>query len=348
MSGTKQVDISVLIPVFNGIQYIQRGLDCICHQSLQTIEIIVVDDGSTDGSGAMLDAYARKDARITVIHQQNAGVGMARNVAMEHAQGEYLYFFDIDDTIAPTLLKSALTVLRQQDCQLVIFGFKVIDGTNEEDVVLPDKQLLSPSEIAEHYVNDILSVRYGSGFLWNKLYRADIIRRHALQFNHFKVQEDELFNIAYMKHVHSVVLMPNVYYTYYLSNSGNSRSRFLPNMHEIILAVHQAFVGLQQALSISDGRFNEFVNRRTFSALLLWTTFHLFHRDSPWSMKERREIIRTIAAHPIWKEVNHPVGLEQRLYAASLTAGHIHRLAFYVYVYRNLRKIKKVIFHAQN
>ena len=97
MTQIKPIDISVLIPVFNGIKYIQRGLDAICNQSLKSIEIIVVDDGSTDGSSAFLDEYAQKDSRITIIHQQNAGAGRARNVAMDHAHGEFFYFFDIDD-----------------------------------------------------------------------------------------------------------------------------------------------------------------------------------------------------------------------------------------------------------
>lgn len=346
MTQIKPIDISVLIPVFNGIKYIQRGLDAICNQSLKSIEIIVVDDGSTDGSSAFLDEYAQKDSRITIIHQQNAGAGRARNVAMDHAHGEFFYFFDIDDTVEPTMLEVACSTIRKYQAKLAVFGFRVTDGMATEDVVVPEKQLLSQAAIAKHYVSDILSVRHGSGFLWNKLYRGDVIRRHHIQFNHFKVQEDELFNIAYMKCIDSVVLMPHVFYTYYISNSGNSRSRFLPNMHEIIITVHQTFVELRHTLQIDDPRFHEFLCHRTFSALMLWVTFHLYHPDCPWTDKERKAVVRTVTDSPVWKVVNHPVGLESSLYAAAMTAGNVRLLGLYVQCFRYLRILKKAILHA--
>ena len=164
MTQIKPIDISVLIPVFNGIKYIQRGLDAICNQSLKSIEIIVVDDGSTDGSSAFLDEII-EDLRITIIHQQNAGAGRARNVAMDHAHGEFFYFFDIDDTVEPTMLEVACSTIRKYQAKLAVFGLGSQTVWRDKNVVVPEKQLLSQAAIAKHYVSDILSVRHGSGLM---------------------------------------------------------------------------------------------------------------------------------------------------------------------------------------
>lgn len=97
--------ISVIVPVYNVEHYLNRCVDSILAQTYSDLEILLVDDGSTDSSGAICDAYARQDARVQVIHKKNGGLSDARNCGIEHAKGRYFCFVDSDDGIAPQMIE---------------------------------------------------------------------------------------------------------------------------------------------------------------------------------------------------------------------------------------------------
>ena len=104
--------LSVIVPVYNCTQYIDRCIESIVSQSFKEIELILVDDGSTDDSGVRCDEWADKDSRITVIHRENGGLSAARNTGIEHATSEYITFVDADDMITPYLLEPNINILK--------------------------------------------------------------------------------------------------------------------------------------------------------------------------------------------------------------------------------------------
>ena len=120
--------ISVIVPIYNVEPYLSECLDSLCGQTLRNIEIIGVDDGSTDGSGALLDEYAAKDKRIIAVHQKNAGVSAARNAGMRLARGEYLAFVDGDDWMERTAYEDILQKLQGRRPDIVIFRHTSIYG----------------------------------------------------------------------------------------------------------------------------------------------------------------------------------------------------------------------------
>ena len=120
--------ISVIVPIYNVEPYLGECLDSLCGQTLRNIEIIGVDDGSTDGSGALLDEYAAKDKRIIAVHQKNAGVSAARNAGMRLARGEYLAFVDGDDWRERTAYEDILQKLQGRRPDIVIFRHTSIYG----------------------------------------------------------------------------------------------------------------------------------------------------------------------------------------------------------------------------
>lgn len=122
------VKVSVIIPVYNVEKYLAQCLDSVINQTLKDIEIICVDDGSPDNSGKILDEYAARDARIRVIHQKNAGQGVARNVAMQIAKGEYIQFLDSDDWLAPNACEILYTKAKKHNLDMLNFA-----GTNVDD-----------------------------------------------------------------------------------------------------------------------------------------------------------------------------------------------------------------------
>ena len=115
--------ISVIIPVYNVEEYLERCIDSVIAQSYRDIEIILVDDGSVDSSGIICDKYKEKDNRIKVVHQKNSGMSGARNTGLEYACGEYVYFLDSDDIIHPECLKIHLETLLKNNADMTVAQF---------------------------------------------------------------------------------------------------------------------------------------------------------------------------------------------------------------------------------
>ena len=130
-------DVSILIPVYNEEVYLPRCLDSIVGQTLQSWELLLVDDGSTDRSGSICDSYAARDSRIRVIHQENAGISAARNAGLAAAAGKYIGFVDSDDWIAPEMFQRLLTIAGETDCPLVMCDARTVyaDGRSEPDTI---------------------------------------------------------------------------------------------------------------------------------------------------------------------------------------------------------------------
>ena len=132
--------ISVIVPIYNVEPYLGECLDSLCGQTLRNIEIIGVDDGSTDGSGALLDEYAAKDKRIIAVHQKNAGVSAARNAGMRLARGEYLAFVDGDDWMDADFLQKLYTMAQEYGADIAAGGIMLYeDGKKNTPLVKYDK-----------------------------------------------------------------------------------------------------------------------------------------------------------------------------------------------------------------
>ena len=114
--------VTVVIPIYNVEQYLDRCIDSVVNQTYKNLEIILVDDGSPDNCPAMCDAWAQKDSRIKVVHKENGGLGYARNSGMEVATGKYIFFFDSDDSIELTLVEKCVNAAKEHNSELVIFG----------------------------------------------------------------------------------------------------------------------------------------------------------------------------------------------------------------------------------
>ena len=143
---SNNLKVSVIIPVYNVEQYLNQCLDSVINQTLKDIEIICVDDGSTDNSFKMLEEYAQKDNRIKVIHQKNKGAAAARNEGLYIAQGKYLSFLDSDDFFEIDMLEQMYNCAEKYNTDIVVCKSKVIsngiikDNTNIKDFLLPKKE----------------------------------------------------------------------------------------------------------------------------------------------------------------------------------------------------------------
>ena len=187
--------ISVVIPVYNVEKYLAECVDSVLGQTYQDYEIILVDDGATDSSGAMCDEYAQKDARIRVIHQPNGGLSAARNAGLSAASGEYIYFLDSDDYIEPTTLADLVSVAEQEQADVVFFdGYVFFDECEEDDTV---SRYVRKEAYATQKGRDILpqllkNEEYRTAVPL-MLFRTNYLTGHALNFREGILHEDELF-----------------------------------------------------------------------------------------------------------------------------------------------------------
>lgn len=188
--------VSVILPVYNVEKYLRQCLDSIVGQTLKDIEIICVDDGSTDSSFEILQEYAQKDKRVIAVRQQNGGAGAARNNGLRMAKGECLSFLDSDDFFEPDMLEQAYNQLKADDAQFVVFRS---DQYREDlDEFVQVRWTLREKEIPVYrpmnhrtFTGNIFKVFVG--WAWDKLYDAEFIRKNQLFFQEQRTSNDLLF-----------------------------------------------------------------------------------------------------------------------------------------------------------
>ena len=207
--------ISVIVPVYNGAAYLPRCLEAITAQTYMNLEIILVDDGSTDESGRLCEEFAARDARARVIHQLNAGLWAARNTGQDAARGEYLFFPDADDYFHRDTIRLMYEALQRHPvCDFAMVGRKMTERPDEDvdTPVAPLEREVSTEEMmtgmfgAEERKNDRFYV-----YMWNKLFRRSLIE--DIHSRRYLRSQDMDFNIrAFLKARRAVILDHDLYY----------------------------------------------------------------------------------------------------------------------------------------
>lgn len=211
--------VSIIVPVYNAGQYLDACIQSIIRQTWLRWELLIVDDGSTDGSAAICDGYAEQDPRITVIHKNNEGVSRARNEGLNMARGDYVVFVDADDLLPSNSLE--LRMEQRDGVDLVIAGYRIINESNDiiEETANQEKKIW-PQETA--IKNVIVSGDIGyQGYSVNKLFRRDIILKFNLRFDdRVAYNEDRLFCVSYVLKCNCVAVISEVVYIYRQTSSG--------------------------------------------------------------------------------------------------------------------------------
>lgn len=189
--------VSVIIPVYNAMETIERCVDSIFGQTLDKIEVILVDDGSDDKSGELCDFYAKKDARVRVVHTFNRGLSSARNTGLSMAQGEYVAFVDSDDYIEKRMLEQLVEIAEKERVDIVISGYKYIQFNGK----VQDREINLPIEkrIDNEDMKQLISENANQSFLWfvwNKLYKRRLLSEFKIKFKEeLTFAEDSPFNM---------------------------------------------------------------------------------------------------------------------------------------------------------
>ena len=219
------VSLSIIIPAYNVVSYLEDCIESIMAGTYQDFEILLIDDGSVDGTGSLCDRLAEKYSVIQVFHTTNSGLANARNLGIDHASGQYVGFVDADDVIAPNMFE-ALVYCMGPDIDMTACRFRrcrreELDAT---EIPITHQTITNQTETAQKVLMD------GSGpNVWNKLYKAEVIEKNEIRFRKdCRAMEDMYFIMDYLIHCRKAVFLDEQLY-YYITTDGSITSTFRDN-----------------------------------------------------------------------------------------------------------------------
>jgi len=203
--------ISVIVPVYNVEQYLERCAESIINQTYKNVEIILVDDGSTDNSGKLCDELAKKDERIKVIHKENGGVSEARNIGIDSATGEYVIFIDSDDYINEEMLSELYSQIKKENADVSVCGVMNVYENNHTPQARNINEYLILNN--EEFLREYLKGERVPGGIWNKLIKASIAK--TIKFPVGRIYEDAYYHYELIKLAKRYVVTTKPLYNYY-------------------------------------------------------------------------------------------------------------------------------------
>ena len=262
------IKVSVIIPIHNTRDYLGFCLDSILRQSLSEIEIICVDDGSTDGSADILASYAKQDDRIVVLTQQCKGAGPARNLGISYARGQFIDFVDSDDFLESDTLKLRYERAAETNADIVISGFKRYDAQRKElcrRIVFGWAVNALPCVFAPRQFADSLFTSFMPA-PWNKFFRAEFITRHQLQFQSLARCNDVCFTMTALATADRLTVLDEAGYVYRDGRTGSAQNTSEQNP----ICVCRAYWALRDNLRIKGlySQFRKSFCKATFSSCM--------------------------------------------------------------------------------
>lgn len=302
--------VSIIIPVYNMEKYLSRCVESVLSQTYTDLQIILVDDGSTDSSAQMCDEYALRDSRIRVVHKENGGLSSARNAGLEVATGKYIGFVDSDDYISPDFYESLVNAI----------GDKTTEIANGRYARVDENGNLRPSCVPHERCEDVtpvcfakeLMLHVGDVSVCSKLFPSELLS--DLRFNEDKLNEDLLFILDILSKIEVIHFTDVVGYFYYI-RSGSISSRY---GKAIIDMVENSLI----AKNFIDSKFPELV-RVTERFVLYQHMAYLLAIPKAEAARENtvfRNAVRYIRRH-IWQMVTNPyLKLQNKVLIIALAA----------------------------
>ncbi|WP_409303494.1 glycosyltransferase family 2 protein [Peribacillus sp. SCS-155] len=245
--------ISIIIPVFNAEKYIAKCLDSVINQTYKDIEIILVNDGSTDSSGSICDAYAKRDDRVIVLHQENGGVSSARNNGLKIAKGKYIGFVDPDDWISHNMYSNLYQLMIEYNADISVCGYimetidsKPLNQTTQVNIIEYNR---------EEALNNILDGF--QGFACNKLFSADLIKNTPSVIFDLDIHygEDLLFCCEIILKSKKIIFDPIPHYHYIIHENNITQSRFTPKKLTLLNALEKIIILLNNLKGVDIDKF---------------------------------------------------------------------------------------------
>lgn len=300
--------ISVIIPVYKVEQYLRQCMDSVVNQTYKNLEIILIDDGSPDGCGAICDEYAAKDERIRLVHQENKGLSVARNVGMGMATGKWISFVDSDDWCELDMYEKVIASAEENDVDIAMYGSYRNNGENqfenqvfENDFVTDDENYIFKLQLSAlnwHYGPE--KTHWRQGYPWDKLYKASLITDNNLSFaSHIRADEDIVFNL------HAFHFAKKVSYTnhplyHYRYNPTSIGYKFTPNRLEIDRRIYEEMVRIGKLYHL-PAAYMSAVDTFYTNTVMLCGQRCFFHKEQPLPLLQQLKAAnKVLHAEPVY------------------------------------------------
>lgn len=299
--------VSIIMPVYNSEKYVEHAVSCLLEQSEKNIEIILVDDGSTDDSGKICDSIAERDSRVKVIHQKNAGICAARNVGLKSAKGEYVTFCDNDDEVLPDLVKDNYGLAKKYNADVVRYcrrwvlsnGGKVIRDSVMNN--FPFLVIEGPDFVK--YEKEITNT--GNG-VWTGLYKRNFLEEQGINFDETIRfgHEDTMFNLKVYQNFEKMVLNPEVYYLWLNRLEHSTTGKFNMNYIDAMEKCLDEETKLNRKYGYHASRVGNYQLR--IAKTYVYSIYDYLNKaKQKLTFREKRKILIEFRRHPAFKVRNN-------------------------------------------
>lgn len=251
--------ISIIVPVYNTEKYLDKCIESIVNQTHKNLEIILVDDGSTDNSGKILDEWAKKDNRIKIIHKENGGVSSARNLALDNATGEYITFVDSDDGLKENALEILCAEIKSEDFDFVQCAFTVISEDEEKFEEKEDKCIEKKEQILENFFSSKIA-----GVCWGTIFNKRIMQNLRFRTDMCR-QEDTVFVFNCCCNASKVKLLNQPLYLYYQRQESVMHELFNEKYFDAFKTIDEMY----EKIEIKNQKYRYIVRREIDVSLFL-------------------------------------------------------------------------------
>lgn len=287
MTERVSMKISIIVPVYNAEEYLDKCVSSILNQTERDIQLILVDDGSTDGSRRLCESYAEQDARVLFLHQENAGVSAARNRGISQAEGQYIGFVDSDDWIEPEMYARLWETACREDADVVMCDATTVysDGRTKEDTItqLPESRELAKTDFTPPLLQEM------AGSVCRCIYKNDKCSEFPLGI---KFSEDRIFNLYALGQANRVIYLKESYYNRFV-NAKSAVHRFHDDYFD---AYKKAADGI--AAAIRDAWENDDNLQKAYLGQFIsgavGAICNYYYKTSPLTGAEKREKIRAL------------------------------------------------------
>lgn len=346
-----QPKVSVVVPIYNVEPYLKECVDSLLAQTLEDIEILLIDDGSPDRCGEIADEYARKDSRITAIHQKNAGLGPARNTGIAHAIGEYVGFVDSDDWVNPMMFERLYAAALRCHADIVVGGHRdmvrgkvrrtyqhplagqVLKGA---DQIMPVRNRLF-GHLPEDKEVEAFPMR-----VWTTIYRNAFLRENEIRFEEI-LSEDTIFNLSAYKYAGVIAFTYDTDYCYRAEDHSSIAKTFSSKK----LAQHEEFVNALGRLAGNERfQYEQCLMRVKRTAIEYCRIYAGLVVNSGLSLEDKRKYLHELSKSKMCTEKceGYPVSTlprQQRIFQKALSQSK----EWEVFILVQLRRLLKIIWN---
>ena len=266
--------VSIIVPVYNVEKYLQKCIKSLQEQSYENIEIILVDDGSTDKSSILCDNIAKVDKRVSVIHKNNGGLSDARNLGLSFANGDFILFVDSDDWLERETIKTAYMKIISSNADVVVWGYYADFVSDDEEIIFQKSYSLigTCNRITKEEVFSEKDALELYGYAWNKLYRKNILQNLKFEKG-ISLVEDILFNATIAERSNKIEFIDYIGTHYIQRKRETLGKKYYSDYIELKSLAAKAIVNILKEYEVSENKIKEittsFFNNTIKSALIM-------------------------------------------------------------------------------